>query len=378
MPDASQAGDGGLKGWTRVGIIAWSIVGVALVLAGLLWMLGHIWEAVIPLLIGLLIVFVLRVPVDWLVGRGLSRTVATALAYLAMIVTFVLLWIVLLVPLGAELVTFAEGLPALAAQVQGQADTALTAFRQGAPAWAVRAADSAIVSISASLGDIGTSAANGVLAAGGSLIGFFGSLLMGMIVGFFLLMSLPEVTWSATHLIPSRIRAEVLEIAHRSYRVLASWLRGTAITSGVIGGVCVIGFALVGLPFAVPLGIITGLTDIVPYIGPLFAAALVFLIGLTKGWVTAALAVAVLLAVQQSTDMFIGPRIQSDATGLHPAVVVLALLAGSSVAGIPGMLAAIPVAGIAQAVFQYYSDKYRWTEPLPEPPGPEQTAEAAE
>jgi predicted PurR-regulated permease PerM len=295
-----------------------------------------------------------------------------------MIVVFALLWIVLLVPLGAELVKFAEGLPALTAQVQAQADSTMTAFRSGAPVWVVQAADSALASISASLGDIGTSAANGVLAAGGSLLGFFGSLLMGMIVGFFLLMSLPEVTWSATHLVPSRIRSEVLEIARRSYGVLASWLKGTAITSGIIGGVCVIGFALVGLPFAIPLGIITGLTDIVPYIGPLFAGVLVFLIGLTKGWVTAALAIAVLLAVQQSTDMFIGPRIQSDATGLHPAVVVLALLAGSAIAGIPGMLAAIPVAGIAQAVFQFYSDKYHWTEPLPEPPGSEQAAQSAE
>jgi len=247
MPDASQVRDGGLEGWPRVGVIAWSIVGVALVLAGVFWVLGLLWEAVVPALIGLLIVFILRVPVDWLVGRGLSRTVATALSYLAMVVVFALMWIVLLVPLGAELVKFAEGLPALTAQVQAQADSTMTAFRSGAPAWVVQAADSALASISASLGDIGTSAANGVLAAGGSVLGFFGSLLMGMIVGFFLLMSLPEVTWSATHLIPSRIRAEVLEIARRSYGVLASWLKGTAITSGIIGGACVIGFALIGL-----------------------------------------------------------------------------------------------------------------------------------
>lgn len=357
MPDTVRATDGGLTGWTRVGVIAWSIVGVALVAGGVFVLVGRIWEAVVPLLIGLLIVFVLRAPVEWLVQRGANRPVAAALAYVAMIVAVVLLWVVLLVPLGGELVAFAKEVPTIAAQVQAQAETALAAFQQSAPPWLVEAMNATLAGLSASFGKIGASAANRVLEVGGSLIGFVGSLLMGMIVGFFLLMSLPEVAQSSVHLIPSRIRAEVLEIVRRSYLVLAAWLKGTAVTTGIIGAVCAVGFALVGLPFAVPLGIITGLTDIVPYFGPLLAGVLVFLIGLTKGWTTAVLAILVLLAVQQFTDMFIGPRIQSDATGLHPAVVVLALLAGGSLAGIAGMLAAIPVAGIAQAVFQYYSDK---------------------
>lgn len=366
MPGTTRAGSDGLKGWTRVGVIAWSIVGVAIVVGGVFTLIGRVWEAVVPLIIGLLIVFVLRAPVEWLVRRGANRPVATGLAYVAMIAASVLLWVILLAPMGGELVAFAKQVPAIAAQVQAQAQTAMAAFQRSAPPWLVGTLDTTVASLSASFGKLGASAANGVLAAGGSIIGVVGSLFMGMIVGFFLLMSLPEVVRSTVHLIPSRARAEVLEIARLSYRVLAAWLKGTAVTTGIIGATCAVGFALVGLPFAVPLGIITGLTDIVPYFGPLLAGVLVFLIGLTKGWTTAVLAIVVLLAVQQSTDMFIGPRIQSDATGLHPAVVVLALLAGSSLAGIGGMLAAIPVAGIMQALLQYYSEKYHWTDPLPE------------
>jgi predicted PurR-regulated permease PerM len=139
------------------------------------------------------------------------------------------------------------------------------------------------------------------------------------------------------------------------------YFKGLLFESGFIGIACVIGFYLVGLPYALLLGLFVGLTDIVPYLGPLIAGVLVGIIGFAQSPTTGLLAILVVVVVQQFESVFIGPRVQAEAVGLHPVVIIIALLAGASIGGTVGMIVAIPIAGLAYAVWVYFDARYKWT-----------------
>ena len=109
---------------------------------------------------------------------------------------------------------------------------------------------------------------------------------------------------------------------------------------------------IVGVRSFLALGLITGIFNMIPYFGPILGAIPAVLTALTQSPLTALFTAAALLAVQQLDSIFISPHIMGALTGLHPGTVLLAITLGSSLAGISGMLLAIPSALAIRAVFR--------------------------
>lgn len=345
--------------WTRIAIEVWAAIGILILLAATAWILGRLSVALVPFGIALVIVILLRGPVDFLASRKVPRAIAVALCYLvgALVVGLALVFVVPLV--GAQISAFATALPDyLDKGYRLWTDVTAPKGTPVVPAWVTTAVlnvkDSAVKSIAGWSGD-GLAIA---FAAGSQAVTLVIDVVLASIISFYTLLDLPKITEEAMRLVPERFREEVQHGLTTVARVLGGWLRGALVDALAVGALISLGLAIVGVPYAVAIGMIGGLLNIVPYLGPVIAAVLAGFSGLVSGVpLTALWAVLVVFAVQQLDSLWLNPRIMSQNVDLHPVLVVFSLLTGATLFGVPGMLLAVPVAAIVKGLFVYYYER---------------------
>jgi predicted PurR-regulated permease PerM len=129
-------------------------------------------------------------------------------------------------------------------------------------------------------------------------------------------------------------------------RVLGGYLRGQLTLALIIGVLAGVGTALLGLPYAVVLGVLAGLFELVPMFGPILSVIPAVMVALFMPFPTVIWVLLFFLAIQQIENNVLAPRISGHAVGLHPLGAMFALLAGFQLAGLLGGLFAVPVAGV--------------------------------
>ena len=152
------------------------------------------------------------------------------------------------------------------------------------------------------------------------------------------------------HLVlPQRANAAVTETLNEVNGVLSQFVRGALLDAVFVAILSSIGLSIVGLDFAVFIGVFAGIANVIPYFGPLIGMIPAFLIGwLTSDFVHGVLAVLVLVIVQQIDSNIIYPKVVGSSTGLHPLAVLLAVSVFGYFGGSIGMILAVPIAGILQ------------------------------
>ena len=167
-------------------------------------------------------------------------------------------------------------------------------------------------------------------------------------------------------IIPSQHRVKTLFLQDNTSRVLGGYLRGQLTLALIIGILAGVGTALLGLPYAVVLGVLAGLFELVPMFGPILSVVAAVLVALFMPFPTVVWVVLLYLVIQQVENNVLAPRISGHAVGLHPLGAMFALLAGFQLAGLLGALFAVPLAGVLWVLL---GAAYR-NVVVAEPPGP--------
>lgn len=176
-------------------------------------------------------------------------------------------------------------------------------------------------------------------------------LLMAPIIAFYLLVDLPHIRRATESLIPESHKAQALLVGQRLNKTIGGYFRGQLLIATIVGVLSGLGMAAIGLPFWMVVGVIAGVTNLIPMIGPWIGAVPAVVIALTMEDLTTAIwAVVILAVVQQVESSWISPVIMRRAVKLHPAVVMLALLAGGSLLGYVGLLLAVPVVAVLKVL----------------------------
>ena len=189
-------------------------------------------------------------------------------------------------------------------------------------------------------------------------LGYVPALFLIPILAFFLLKDAPSFRASALQLLPrGRWRWRGREFLQELDRTLALYVRAQLIACLLIGIICSIGFSLIGLRYALLLGMVAGALEFIPLVGP-STVALVAVVIAGFYSVKQALVVVIFLGVLRVVqDYVIYPRIIGQGTHLHPLGVIVAILAGAELAGVVGIFLAIPMAGILSVCYRH------WLEP---------------
>ncbi len=175
--------------------------------------------------------------------------------------------------------------------------------------------------------------------------------LLAPVLAFYMLMDATKFKMRAHELTPPAHREEVTYVAGQVATALGSFVRGQLLVALIVGVLSSIGLLVIDLPFWLLIGITAGLLNMVPFVGPFVGGALAAIVAFFNGSLSQALwAVGIFTAIQQFDNHVVTPMVQRARVSLSPLVIVLALIAGGAVAGLLGVLVAVPMVAAARIV----------------------------
>jgi predicted PurR-regulated permease PerM len=334
----------------RIGISAWSVVGVLLVLAGLLALLYFVRILWPPLVLAGAVVYLMSPLVDRMAKWRIHRLAGSFISYLLFLGLGVLFGFLIVPVIGDQIAQFSDRVPQLVDDIgvflvdlgrrlglSVGVGSALETLQE----WLASFFNAE--RIQQMLGQIGTFARAG--------LDVLVILALGPVLAFYLLIDLPGFKERSQLLVPAGARPEVVHVISQVGRVVGGFVRGQLLVALIVGVLASLGLALLGVPFWLLIGLIAGFLNVIPFIGPFaggFLAAVVSLAFRDLG--TALWSVAMFTAVQQFDNHVISPNILKSRVQLNPVFILLALLLGGSLGGFFGLLVAVPVAAALRVI----------------------------
>jgi predicted PurR-regulated permease PerM len=320
-----------------------------------------------PFLLAFIFAYILTPGVDWLARRRVPRAIGVALMILLLAVICVVLVLLLIAVLQREIPQIREQLPVLLKKLNAVVAPRLADFgvrvRFDFPGLRNMLSDR----FSASPEDLLAVLLNYAKVSGSALIEIAGMLFIIPIVMFYLMMDWHMVMRRIEGLVPRRWVPKVRELTSETDVLLSQYLRGQILVMVILASIYSIGLTIAGFDVGVPVGVFTGLAVFIPYIGFGVGLAMAVLSALLQfgDWYGLA-AVAVVYGFGQFIESFyLTPRLVGERIGLHPLVVIFALLAFGQLFGFFGVLLALPTCAVllvgARQLRRVYltSDLYR-------------------
>ena len=340
---------------TRVGIAAWSIVGGLVLIWILLWVLIRIDVLLAPVVLSLVTIYVLNPVVNWLSARRMPRVIAAFLAFMLLLGALVLFGFAVAPAVTSQASELANSFPEIYEDSAAEIEDLIASLGfDGVDLWSYErlqeflqdpdAQDQILSVVWDRLGQVTTGLLETILV-------FF----LAPVVAFYVLIDLPRVRKEAISLIPDRHKEEVLHVSRRLGGAIGGFLRGQVVVAIIVGVMTSIGFRIIDLQFWLIIGMIAGLHNIIPIVGPWVGGILGVSVGCVTADVTTAIwAGVVALVVQQLDNHLISPNVLRATVSLHPAVIILVLVLGGAIGGIWGVLLAVPVTAILKILAGHF------------------------
>jgi predicted PurR-regulated permease PerM len=325
---------------------------------------GMLWAArgvLLPYILGLVLAYLLLPLVNWLDRHMPARLHAWRLARpLAIILTYLLLLILVagivafFVPLVVEQVdVLVKNWPGLASQVRDWGTRGWGWYTKNIPATWRQTIE---VTLKGLLDEVLTALRNGLVATATTVFSTI-SFVIGLVVIpfwlFYILHDESQVKAGTLQALPQQLRADVQCLASLIDDVLSAYIRGQLLLCFFVGGMATIALFIIGVPFALVLGLIAGIFEALPFVGPILGAIPAIIVALLADPVSAIWVAVAFFAIQQVENLILVPRISGKSVKLHPAMVMVVLVVGNQLAGFLGMLMAVPITALIRDVFKY-------------------------
>ena len=350
-------------------LIVWTIVGAGVITWACVNLINVLSIPVGIVLWTVVIVFCLRGTVNALEARGMSRVMGTAIGYVLMVAVIALIAFLMFSPVlgvGDQFNNLIQSIPSYVDQLINWANGFYAQYEDIFQNETARKyINDALSALGNAASDLAKQSASGVVAFGTGLMNTFVAVGFALIVAFWILIDLPGIGRETMRLAGPK-RRETMEMLHVTFtRVMGGYIKGTVLQCTIIGVGCGILFTVLGVPNNAALGGITGILNIIPIVGPWLGGALAAIAAVFVSPVVALVAFIGTIAIQQIVYTFISPRIMASSVDIHPALNLIALMAGSAIGtamsgltgALVGMLASIPAVAVAKAIFVYYFEK---------------------
>lgn len=199
------------------------------------------------------------------------------------------------------------------------------------------------------------SASGNIFSATAGIFGGIVSLITVIVLSIYFLLDEKAFKTSFFALVPREKQDDVSDISKKLVSKVGDWLRGQLTLGLVVGFVDFVGLLIIGIPYALTLGLISAIFEIVPVIGPIVSGALAAVVALTISPVKALFVVILYIVVQQLENNILVPQIMKKAVGLSPVIIIVAFVTGVKLLGVTGALLAIPVAAVISVIAQDWS-----------------------
>ena len=329
------------------------VVFLALALAALFWFARPV---MLPFVVGAIVAYAFSPAIDSLQARtGRSRLLVVVMSYAAALLVVAAIAIAFAGPVSREASLLIRSGP----------DALTTAIHQvlGADSLTIGDRTFTVEEISnqakAAL-DAFLQTPEGALLAAQQLLHGLLDIVLILIVTFFLLLDGERFGTTVLRFIDPNDRSKVQQIAARTHVVVGQWMRGQLILVVFVSVIVTIVLGpILHLPNAAALGVMTGLLEVITFIGPIIAGTIVGIVALSTGGPTLAItAVLFLFVLRQFEDVVMMPAVLGRAVHLHPLVALFAVVVGSTAFGVVGTFLGLPVAAaISVAMHELYPEE---------------------
>lgn len=188
---------------------------------------------------------------------------------------------------------------------------------------------------------------------------FFGGIALTasvFVLSFYLTVGKDGVERFLLTILPPTYEARAIELYAKVRRKIGRWLRGQLLLSLVIGVTVFFGLWLLGVKYSLILGILAGIFELVPYVGPIFSGSVAVLVAATDSLTLGVYALLLFILIQQIENNVLVPAVMSLTTSLNPVVILISLLVGAKLFGFIGLILAVPAAVLLQEIIEDWSE----------------------
>jgi len=351
---------GKIEAFKKIGITSWSIIGLLILVALFFYVIYLIRIAVIPLIIAAGIAYLLT-PLVLLLKRKMRKVFAVAITYVIFSgVIFVILFFI--IPLFID-----QGrifLNRLPIYINNVSDV-LNDFLANSPV--VENIENVVgkdfipndmnAVTQSFLSSIDLENLNIFQSAGTftrSIFNILITFIIGPLLGIYALKDTDKMRQNFLRPFSPRIRRDITAILDKINNVAGRYIRGQILVSIIVGLLCTIALIILRVDFAFLLGVIAGVFNMIPFLGPFIGAVPAALTALFISPLKAILVILIFVGIQQLDNYVISPNIMKYQVGVHPGIVIFSLLAAGAVFGVIGLLLAVPTVAVLQEVIKYY------------------------
>lgn len=328
--------------------LAVKIITLLLVVFALLWFIQKISWVIGILIVATLIVYSISPLVNYLAKKRVPHSIAVMSVYFCLLLSVLLFFYLLL--------------PTIISELRALTRYLATDYRYLLPQL-VRQLDDLLASdnIHQALQDIAQNLPNMLQQAVVTLTGITGNIFSGLtdviivlFLVYYLLRDLSQIKRGVIRLFPKSWRKEATHVLEIIDLKVGAYLRGNILRCGVVGMITGMILAIIGMPFALMLGILAGLLNIIVYVGPYLAGIPAVLLALAPDTPHPLLVVLIYVLVQALDAFLLVPLLLGKAVDLRPFTVIVSLLIGGQLLGIIGVILAIPVAATLKVIIYHY------------------------
>lgn len=345
-------------------VLFFVVILACILLAILIFDKFNLWKTILnvlavaaPLFIGFVIAWLLNPAVTYLNKKGVKRGLGSVFVFVMFLILLFLIIKFMIPMLYKQINDFLDIIPSLVLQASNLIHESFV--KLNSTGFDFTNIETKIYDTLESFGGDLTTKLPGMLIGGvSSVISSIWSVLLGFIVGFYLLIDFDGMK-KIFGFIPKKYKNTVRKVFHDLDETCKDFVQGTLLISCIVFVITSILFAIIGLPSPMLFGLICGITNIIPYIGPWVGGAIAAIVGFTVSPLVGILAIVICFVSQQIDGIILQPIIMGKTMKLHPVTIMVGLLVFGYLFGIIGMIIATPTIACIKVILTYLEKKYR-------------------
>mgnify|MGYP002560388826 FL=1 len=311
-----------------------------------------------PLFVGIVIAWLFNPFVTWLQKRGVRRGIGTTVTYFLIFSILYVMMQAIIPMLIYQINDFVKTLPDIFNTVKiwiedlfARAGNLISMDTKGVQQDIFREIENFGTGLAKGLPQMTISFLTSVFSGAGVIV-------IGLIIGFYFLLTFDNASDSIFELVPKKYRKETKDLFHAVDTSLQRYVRGALIDCTAVFVVTSIGLWIVGLQSPLLFGLFCGITNIIPYAGPYIGGFPAVIVGFAEDPMIGLFTLLVIVVIQFVEGNFFQPLIMSKTTKLHPVTIMVGLLVFGHFWGILGMVVSTPIITSLKSIFMYFDEKY--------------------
>ena len=317
----------------------------------------RIFKVLVPLFLGIIIAWLLNPFVKCLETKNVRHSIGAVFAYI-LLVGFIILIINAIIPLiYNEVIDLVDNIPNIFSDVKTWGINVINKF-DNTTINAKVLQENFLIRLDEFSSNLSTSLPSIIINGVTTLISSIGTFIIGLVIGFFLLLSSNSFSNTIFEIIPKRYLKSISELFNKINKSLRNYVNGALIDTFVVFMVSSIAFAIIGLKAPLLFGLFCGLMNVIPYAGPYIGGAPAVIVGFSQGTGIGFAVLIAIIIIQAIEGNLLQTLIISKTTKLNPVTIIIGLLIFGHFFGIIGMLLSTPIIGVCKVILKYFDEKY--------------------